>query len=150
MISHAADPHYDCPSILMAVASTDAMPDSRGMKTDYGTVVHVARHSLLTIRDFTDASVTITEGQIVLNVGLRADASERWGKFTAEHVGTMIAMVVNDRLVKFAKILDPNVGKGFLVGPLANAEAHELARAINGSHCRIGATVSEEPGPRIR
>lgn len=69
----------------------------------------MSQDELLTLQDFTDANVTRTERQIVLNVGLKPTASARWVKFTAEHVGTM----VNDRVVKVGKILDPNMGKGF-------------------------------------
>jgi preprotein translocase subunit SecD len=116
--------------MLMSEASTSAMPGSKAMPAD-GKTVHVSQKPLLTLRDFTNAHVTLTEGQIVLNVGLKPEPSGRWIKYTTDHVGSMIAFLVNDRVVMFAKILDPNDGKGFLVGPLDKAEADKLAEAIN-------------------
>jgi preprotein translocase subunit SecD len=64
---------------------------------------------LLTVKDFTRANVTFTEGQIVLNVSLTDRSSERMRMFTEKHVGDQLAYFVDGRIIRVSKssILSP-------------------------------------------
>lgn len=86
---------------------------------------------LLTLTDFTAANVSLTEGAFVLNIDLTSDASKRWVEFTAKNVGQMITFSVDGKLIKTAKIVDPNLGKGLLLGSFEKSEAQSLADIIN-------------------
>ena len=127
----AARADQDRPTMAIAIASMEETPGSRRMSSAEGARVYVSNDALLRLEDFTDASVTLTEGQIVLNVGLSPAAAERWVAFTRDHVGSRVAFLVDDRLVRVAKIVDPNMGRGFLIAPLDKEYADRLAREIN-------------------
>jgi preprotein translocase subunit SecD len=120
-----------CLTMQMTTLEATAGIGTRDITSPDGAVVHVSKEVLLTRNDFTDANVTLTEGQIVLNVGLTPEASKRWVDFTTNNVGRTVAFVVGDRLVRSVKILDPNRGAGFLLGPLPKPEAQLLADSIN-------------------
>lgn len=96
-----------------------------------GKVIPLAEKPLLTMADFTDANVSLTEGQIVLNVSMSAESAKRVRDFTASHVGTKMAFLLNGRVINTPTILDPITGKGFLIGPFTRDEAQKLADSIN-------------------
>jgi preprotein translocase subunit SecD len=120
-----------CSTMLVATTAVQASTHTRDLKAPDGGIVHVSREPLLTFDDFTSANVTITEGQIVLNIGLTPSSSKRWVDFTAKNVGSIVAFVVDDKVVRKPRIMDPNTGSGFLIGPFSRAEGQKLADSIN-------------------
>jgi preprotein translocase subunit SecD len=120
---------------IVAETSKDA---ARSISSDAGKRILLTEKPLLTIEDFASANVSLTEGQIVLNVYMTADGAKRAQAFTAGHVGKMIAFLVNGRVIRTPTVQDPITGKGFLIGPLDRDEAQKLADSINHKNGRCG------------
>lgn len=126
--SHSANAEPVCPRMEFVVVD-DQGP--RAITEPDGKVLHLKAAPLLTMIDFTGATVTLTENQIVLNINLDHDGAQRIQEFSKNNVGTTIAFIVDGEVVRTAKILDPIHFDGFLVGPLDRAKADSLANTIN-------------------
>ena len=85
----------------------------------------------LTTSDITSATASLTEGQWVLNVDVTDRAAKRIQAFSEQHVGRMLAFLVDGQVHSTPRILDPITGKGFLIGRFDEANAERLASAIN-------------------
>lgn len=96
-----------------------------------GKVLHLEATPLLSMADFTGANVTLTEGQIVLNLNLGPAGGLRIRQFSKDHVGTTMAFIEDGEVLRTARIMDPILGDGILLGPLDRAKADALADAIN-------------------
>jgi preprotein translocase subunit SecD len=120
-----------CPTIEVSIVADKPDDSTRRMTTDDGRRISLNEKPLLTIADFTDANVSLTEGQIVLNVSMTTGGAKRIQTFTANNVGKQIAFLVNGRLIRIARILDPITGKAFMLSPFARDEAEKLADSIN-------------------
>jgi preprotein translocase subunit SecD len=127
-----------CPTMEVSVVAGESMHSSRRVFGPDGTLISLTDTPLLTIGDFTDANVSVTERQVVLNVSMSAGSAKRVQTFSASHVGARLAFLANGRVINTPKILDPITGRGFLIGPLSHDEAQKLADAINhrGRGCR--------------
>ena len=115
----------------VSIVADKSMHSIRHISSPEGELLSLSEKPLLTIDDFTEANVSMTEGQIVLNVSMSAESAKRVQAFTASHVGTRIAFLVNGQVINTPKILDPITGRGFLVGPFSRDEAQKLADSIN-------------------
>ena len=120
-----------CSTMFVATTAVQASTHTRDLKAPDGVIVHVTREPLLAFDDFTNANVTVTEGQVVLNIGLTPSSSKRWVDFTAKNVGSTVAFIVDDKVIRKPRIMDPNTGSGFLIGPFSRAEGQRLADSIN-------------------
>jgi len=120
-----------CSTMLLTATAVQASSNTRDLVLPDGGIVHVTREPLLTFHDFTNATVTLTEGRIVLNIGLIPSGSKRWVDFTAKNVGSTVAFIVDDKIVRRPRIMDPNTGSGLLIGPFSRAEGQKLADSIN-------------------
>ncbi|HEV7219951.1 MAG TPA: hypothetical protein VGN39_13845 [Terriglobales bacterium] len=127
-----------CPTIEVSVVADKPEDSVRHMTSDDGRLVSLNGKPLLTISDFTNATVSRTEGQIVLDVSVTTDGAKRMQTFTASNVGKRIAFVVNGRAIKIARIRDPITGTNFMLSPFVGDEAEKLADSINHkeSGCR--------------
>lgn len=122
-----------CPRFEITVA------DEKGDRTvldEDGGIVHVERPALLSTADFTGANVTLTEGQIVLNIDLTPEAGRRIQAYSSEHVGVRLAFILDGRALKVVRILDPIHGDGILMGPFVSERADALAALINDKASR--------------
>ena len=128
----AAAEASSCPRFEIAVADDKG---ERIVVDEDGSAVRVERPTLLTTADFTGANVTVTEGQIVLNINLTHEAGGRIQAFSREHVGVRLAFILDDRALKVARILDPIRNDGILMGPFPREQADALAASISNSHC---------------
>ncbi len=120
-----------CPTMEVGIVADNPTQSARQVSSSEGEVISLSEQPLLTMDDFTDANVSLTEGQIVLNVSMSTESAKRVQTFTASHVGTRMAFLVNGRVINSPKILDPITGKGFLIGPFSRDEAQKLADSIN-------------------
>ncbi len=127
-----------CPTMEVSVVADKPTDSIRHISSPNGELISLTEKPLLTIDDFTDANVSVTEGQIVLNVSMSNESARRVHEFTADHVGTRIAFLVNGRVINMPKILDPITGKGFLIGPFSRDEARKLADSINQKKSNCG------------
>jgi preprotein translocase subunit SecD len=101
------------------------------MKTEDGSVFHVAKKALLTEKDISDASVTPAEDQSTLNMSLKAAGSKEMKQFTSTHVGNKLALVVNGELVKTPAVKMPIKDGKVVISFMSEDQALTLARAIN-------------------
>jgi preprotein translocase subunit SecD len=125
-----------CPTLEVGIVAERSDAAVRRISSASGVVISLTEKPLLTIRDFTDANVSVTEGQVVLNLSMTTESAKRVREFTANNVVKMIAFLVNGLVIKTPKIVDPITGKGFLIGPFEPDEAQKLADSIN--HRAIG------------
>jgi preprotein translocase subunit SecD len=122
-------PH--CQTIEVSIVAERPNRSARQIRSDEGKRIYLTEKPLLTNNDFTHATVTLTEGQFVLNLDMTSDNAQRVQTFTKNNVGKEMAFVVNRRVIRTPKIRDPILGNGFLIGAFDRDEAQRLADAIN-------------------
>jgi preprotein translocase subunit SecD len=127
-----------CPTMEVSIVADKSMNSTRHISSPEGELISLTEIPLLTINDFSDANVSLTEGQIVLNVSMSPESAKRVQAFTANHVGARIAFLVNGRVINTPRILDPITGNGFLIGPFGRDEAQMLASSINQKESGCG------------
>lgn len=120
-----------CQTIEVNVVAARPDRSTRRIFSSEGRRVFLTGKPLLTNNDFTHATVSLTEGQFVLNLDMTADSARRVQTFTRNNVGKEMAFLVNGQLIRMPKIRDPIAGNGFLIGAFAQDEARKLAEAVN-------------------
>lgn len=131
-----------CPTMEVSVLQETPAQAGRTFSSVEGTPVRVTATPLATMADFTKATVSLTDGQVVLNVTLNPTATGRVQAFSSRNVGKHLAFIVNRRVIQTPKILDPITGNGFIIAPFERDEAERLAASINApdTRCRQPAT----------
>jgi preprotein translocase subunit SecD len=120
-----------CPAIEVS-AVVDVQGDStRPAALNDGTRILLATTPLVTSADVVGANASLTEGAWVLNVDVTESGAKRVQDFSKQNVGRTMAFLVDGRVQRTPRILDPITGKGFLIGVFERAEAERLATAIN-------------------
>jgi hypothetical protein len=126
-----SDQSAACPAIEVS-AVADAQSDStRPVVLNDGTTIPLTRTPLVTSADITGANASLTEGQWVLNVDVTAEAAQRVQDFSKQNVGRTMAFLVDGKVHRTPRILDPITGQGFLIGRFEQADAERLATAIS-------------------
>lgn len=92
--------------------------------------------TLVSPPEVVDAYVNITEGQPVLNLSFKPEAARKVRDFTAAHVGGSIAMIVDGKVARVVKVLDPITGDGVLISPVERPAADDLAAKLKA--CATG------------
>jgi len=90
-----------CPQLEIAVVDAAG---GRTIQSPDGKPLRLVVHALLTTSDFAGATVSLTEGQIVLNLTLSPEGGARMRAFSQDHVGAEMAFIVDDKLIKLARI----------------------------------------------
>jgi preprotein translocase subunit SecD len=121
----------NCQTIEVSIVAEKPDRSTRRISSSEGKRVYLTEKPLLTNNDFKHATVTLTEGQFVLNLDMTAGSARRVQTFTENNVGKEMAFLVNGRVIRMPKIRDPIVGNGFLIGAFGRDEAQKLADAIN-------------------
>ena len=121
----------NCQTIEVSIVAEKTNRSARRISSSEAKLVYLTEKPLLTNSDFTHATVTLTEGQFVLNLDMTAGSARRVQTFTANNIGKEMAFLVNGRVIRTPKIQDPIVGNGFLIGAFGRDEAQKLADAIN-------------------
>ena len=133
-----------CPTMEVSVLADTPAQAGRTFSSVEDTPVGVTATPLATMRDFTKATVSRTDGQIVLNVTLNPMAAQRVQAFSSRNVGKHLAFIVNRRVIQTPKILDPITGNGFLIAPFERDEAERLAASINAPDRRCRQPVTNK------
>ena len=120
-----------CPTIEVSIVADRPDRSTRRISSNEGKHIYLTGEPLLTNNDFTHATVSLTEGQFVLNLDTAAASAQRVQTFTQNNIGKAMAFLVNGRLIRTPKIRDPIVGNGLLIGAFGRDEAQKLADAIN-------------------
>jgi preprotein translocase subunit SecD len=123
--------HATCPAIEVSVAADTPSDSSRSVALDDGRHIPLTEKALLTSADITGARASLTEGQYVINVDLTPESARRIQVFSQHNIGRTLVFLVDGKVIRTPKILDPITGSGFLIGPLEQAEAERLADAIS-------------------
>src|SRR5437868_2396312 len=89
-----------CPTMEVSIVAEKPADAARKISSTEGKRISLTDTPLLTFGDFMDANVSLTEGQIVLNVSMTTTSAKRVQTFTANHVGKMLAFVVNGRVIR--------------------------------------------------
>jgi preprotein translocase subunit SecD len=127
----------NCPTLEVSIVAANSERAARQISSDQGQRIPLTATPLVSLRDFTHADVSLTEGQFVLNFEMNDRSAERVQAFSEANVGKMMVFIVNGRLIRTPRIKDPIVGRGFLIGPFSREEAQGLADAVNhrGTGC---------------
>ncbi len=131
-----------CPSMEVSSVTDKSAQSPRQILSPAGETLWLTQKPLLNMSDFTGANVTLTEGQIVLNVNLTPESAKRIQEFSTNHVGTKLAFLIDGHVINTPTILDPIKGNGILIAPFTREEAQKLADSINqkNGHCKVPAT----------
>ena len=121
----------NCQTIEVSIVAERPDRSARQIVAGDGKRTYLPAKPLLTNNDFTHATVTLTEGQFVLNLDMTPGGAQSIQSFTNNNVGKQMAFVVNGRLIRTPKIRDPIVGNGFLIGAFSRDQAQKLANAVN-------------------
>lgn len=129
------DHNAACPAIEMSAVEEVQSDSTRPVALDDGTKIPLTTTPLVTSADITGANASLTEGQWVLNVDVTDEAAKRVQDFSKQNVGRTMAFLVDGKVHRTPRILDPITGKGFLIGRFEQADAERLATAIS-SGCK--------------
>src|SRR5712672_2695540 len=77
----------NCQTIEVSIVAEKPDRSTRRIPSSEGKLVYLTEKSLLTNNDFTHATVTLTEGQFVLNLDMSAGSARRVQTFTENNVG---------------------------------------------------------------
>ncbi len=120
-----------CPAIEVS-AVADARTDStRPVTLNDSTTIPLTRTPLVTSADITGANASLTDGQWVVNLDMTDEAAKRVQDFSKQHVGRTVAVLVDGKVLRMPRILDPITGNGFLIGGFERTDAERLATAIS-------------------
>ena len=121
----------NCQTIEVSIVANRPGHSTRQISSSGSKRIYLTEKPLLTNSDFIHATVSLTEGQWVLNLDMTGASAQRVQTFTKDNVGREMAFVVNGRVIRTPKIRDPIVGNGLLIGAFDRDEAQKLADAIN-------------------
>jgi preprotein translocase subunit SecD len=129
-----------CTSIEVVELAPENAITGRLFPTMDQTMVRVSDQPLATTRDISAARAGTAEGSPVLEIDLHEAPAARLREFSAEHVGVNLAFIVNGRVRKVVRILDPILGSGFIIDPVTRFEADALAQSLRlpSSDCTNG------------
>jgi len=130
-----SDQSAACPAIEVSVVADVQSDSTRPVTLNDGTTIHLTRTPLVTSADITGANASLTEGQYVLNVDVTDEGAKRVQVFSKQNVGRTMAFLVDGKVQRTPRIMDPITGKGFLIGVFEQADAERLATAIS-SGCK--------------
>jgi preprotein translocase subunit SecD len=125
------DQSASCPTIEVSAVADVPSDSTRPVALNDGTTIALTGTPLVTSADITGASASLTEGQWVLNLDVTDQGAKRIQDFSQQHVGRTLAFLVDGKVHRTPRILDPITGKGFLIGGFEQADAERLATAIN-------------------
>jgi preprotein translocase subunit SecD len=135
----AAVAAQSCPTIEIAeIVAADAHGARQFHATD-GAAVSVSADSLVTTADIADVRPATAEGHQVLEIDLGASSAAALRAFSASHVGTRVAFIVNHSVRRMARILDPISGEGLIIDPVTASEAGELVGCVHARPAAPGA-----------
>ncbi len=90
----------DCPQLEIVAVENQG---GRTITGPDGNALHIANAPLLSMSDFTGANVSLTEGQIALNVNLSHEGGNRIQAYTKAHVGAPLAFIVEGKVIQVRK-----------------------------------------------
>ena len=123
-----------CPAIeVSAVADTPA-DSTRTVALSDSTTIRISRTPLVTSADITGATASRAGDQSIVDFTVTDDAAKRVREFTAGHVGSKLALVVDGKVLGTPRIAGAVAG-GYRIDGLNRADAERLADAI-GNGCR--------------
>jgi preprotein translocase subunit SecD len=121
-----------CAVVEIAEVAAPGSADARELMSMDGTAIAVSRHALVSTADIAAARPALAEGHDVLEIDLSPSSAATLRAFSAAHVGTRLAFVVNGQVRNVARILDPIMGQGLIIDPVSPAEAAALAGCLHG------------------
>jgi preprotein translocase subunit SecD len=129
--SSAAAAAPACPTLEITEIAAPSDAHARRLQTADGDVFFIHAHALATTQDVIAARPATAEGHAVLEIDLSPTSAAALRAFTAAHVGSRLAFIVNDRVRNVVRVLDPLRGEGLIIDPVAPAEAQALARCMH-------------------
>jgi preprotein translocase subunit SecD len=123
-----------CPSLAVAELAVST-GTGKPLPTPDGRAVSVLDPPVLATRDVAGARLGEAEGRQVLELELEQEGAARLRAYTASHVGSQLAFVVDGRVRQVMRVLDPIVGKGLMVDPGDPTEIAALAHALGDGRC---------------
>ena len=96
-----------------------------------GATFWVEKTPVVGVDDLASANTWVSKGQAFVGIKLTDDGAKKIQKFTRDHIGERMALVVDGRLIKAPTIRDPIRGSALQIEPLDKTTARQVAKAIN-------------------
>ncbi|MGH9518481.1 MAG: protein translocase subunit SecD, partial [Terriglobales bacterium] len=112
----------------------------------------VSRTAVVSGQDLRDAQpATDNNGQMEVSFTLTRDAGQRFGNFTAAHVGQPLAIVLDNRIQEYANIQNRIEDQGRITGTFSLQQAKDLALVLRSGALPASLTYldEEEVGPSL-
>lgn len=112
----------------------------------------VSRTAVVSGQDLRDAQpATDNNGQMEVSFTLTRDAGQRFGNFTAAHVGQPLAIVLDNRVQEYANIQTRIEDQGRITGTFSLQQAKDLALVLRSGALPASLTYldEEEVGPSL-
>lgn len=117
--------------------------------TDYYVV---SRTAVVSGNDLRDAQpATDSNGQMEVSFTLTRDAGQRFGNFTAAHIGQPLAIVLDNQIQEYANIQNRIEDQGRITGTFSVQQAKDLALVLRSGALPASLTYlqEEEVGPSL-
>jgi len=123
-----------CPSVVIAQVA-DAASAGKAVPRLGGGTVSVLDPPIVSTRDVAAARLGKAEGRDVIEIDLTEPAAARLRAYSETHVGKQLAFIIDDRVRKVLRLLDPIAGTGIIVDPADSNEASALLSSLGDGRC---------------
>ena len=125
-----------CPAIEMSAVADTQTDSSRTVTLNDTTTILISRTPLVATGDITGATASQTEDQWVLSFTVTDDAAKRVHEFSKQHVGRILALVVDGKVHGgTVRIVGAVISNKYELDGFNRADAEGMATAINNG-CR--------------
>ena len=129
------DASTPCPAIEMSEVADTQTDSTKAVTLNDTTTILVPQTPLVATGDITSATVSLTDGEWVLNFTVTDDAAKRVHESTKQHVGRNLALVVDGKVYGTPRIADAIIGNRYRIGGFDQPHAEWMATAISNG-CR--------------
>jgi preprotein translocase subunit SecD len=124
-----------CPAIEISAVADTQTDSSKTVTLNDTTTILMSRTPLVATGDITGATASQTDEQWILNFTVTDDAAKRVHDFTTQHVGGILALVVDGKVHGTPRIAAPVSGNRYRIEGFNRADAERLATAMSNG-CR--------------
>jgi preprotein translocase subunit SecD len=123
-----------CPSLAIVEIASSAEA-GKPLPTVDGRTISVLDPPVVATPDVAGARLGQADGRQVLELDLDPEAAARLRSYSASHVGTQLAFVIDGRVRQVMRVLDPIVANGLMVDPGDPEEVVALAQTFDEGRC---------------
>jgi preprotein translocase subunit SecD len=126
-----SDAGAPCPAIEMTAVTATQTDSTRTVTLNDTTTIRISRTPLVVTADITAATASQANDKWVVDFTVTDDAAKRVREFSAGHVGTNLAVVVDGKVHGTPRIAGAITGNRYQIEGFTQADAERLATAIS-------------------